>query len=146
MNNIPNMSSVLLIVLLGACGSKKSETTECIYDSAQISGLEVSASQGDTVAMRELDLCYQFDHKDIDQRRIHEMRVRAGDPEALQEDAMLIAGRAEAETDIGKKIEMLERALDLAKTAARKQNHKIDDDIFVKYIANEIKSIQINNK
>ncbi len=128
---------------LTACGPTKNATTDCIYNQPQIDDLEIAAAGGDMAAMRELDLCYQFNQKDADRRRVHQMRLNANDPEALQEEAMLLARQADRSKDVGERRDLLKRALQMAETAAKKQGlTETGQDMTVRYITEKMAPVR----
>jgi hypothetical protein len=117
-------------------------TTKCSLSDAKIRDYEISAAGGDTLAMRELDICYQFSERDADQQRIHRMRVNSNDPEALDEEAWSFLSQAKKTGDVVKKRELLNRALELADRAARGNGlNDYRNDPTIKQIDQEIASL-----
>jgi hypothetical protein len=108
-------------VALVSCGPNTETTTQCVYSAKQIGDLEISAAAYDRNALRELELCYDFDGKAADRERIHLKRLELGEPEAMTEEAerlMNLAGKAKS---CDEKRAILLKSLRVALNAARPQ-------------------------
>lgn len=128
-----------VFALVAGCDAGREQTTKCVYSVEEISKLEAAASSNDRVALRELELCYDFQGKEAERQRIHAIRLRLQEPEALDEEAMKLLIESRQQTDPESKSGMLKNALNLAEQSARIEGKDPDaQDLTIAAIKDEI--------
>jgi hypothetical protein len=106
-------------ISLTACGSSEEKTTQCTHSAKKIGDLEIDAASNDRNALRELELCYDFQGDTINRARIHRRRLALKEPEAMIEEAERLINLSRNIKICGDRKIVLSKASNFAMNAAR---------------------------
>lgn len=131
-----------VFLLCVGCASEEADKSKCVYSSSEIASLELKSSGGDRSALRELELCYDFNELHEDRDRIHKKRLELEEPEALDEEAMKLLGKAKELKEPQDRRATLISALYFAKRALEVETRMGGpNDTIVRSIENELKKL-----
>ena len=141
--------AIYMFLILGSCGQEQPVSSESTITNEQLNDLKIRSSRNDLAALRELQMHYDFNENDRESAKIHEIRLRLNDPEALDYEAHALVSLAESSSNIMDKKKHLNKAVGFARQSAKLRGlpaKDISNDATVKFVQRELAQFDADTK
>lgn len=141
--------AIYMFLILGGCGQEQPVSSESTITKEQLNDLKIRSSRNDLAALRELQMHYDFNENERESAKIHEVRLRLNDPEALDYEAHALVSLAESVDNIMEKKKHLNMAVSVARQSAKLKGvpaKDISNDATVKFVERELAKFDAETK